>query len=134
MQSQLRSHRAKSRCPSGWASLRWVSRLRSTRMETEERPLPTPERTSTNGRAAPGLQPDIGFQFAPRHELLRFAFGDEFGHRAPRGDGADAPAPSPPLPPPLDLALPTRAEIHHLHNTLPPNPWVTSAGDKTDGK
>src|SRR3546814_15545267 len=59
-------------------------------METEERPLPTPERTWTNGRAAPGRQPDLGFQFAPRREILRFEFGDECGDRAHRGDGADA--------------------------------------------
>src|SRR3546814_19408502 len=75
---------------------------RSTRMETEERPLPTPERTSTNGRAAPGLQPDLGFQFAPRREILRFEFGDEFGDRAHRGDGADALARTPDVLPRLD--------------------------------
>src|SRR3546814_1613340 len=87
-------------------------------METEERPLPTPERTSTNGRAAPGLQPDLGFQFAPRREILRFEFGDEFGDRAHRGDGADALARTPDVLPRLDLGIAARAEIHRLQIAL----------------
>src|SRR3546814_4358847 len=48
-----RSHRAKSRCPSGQAFSRWVSRLRSTRTETEERPPSTPKPTSAQSGVRP---------------------------------------------------------------------------------
>src|SRR3546814_8053217 len=48
---QPRSHRAKSRCPSGQVLRRWVSRLRSTRTErgmsaTDKSEEPTSELTS----------------------------------------------------------------------------------------